>query len=168
MTGRLFVSGGFGPIDERYPNMSPSLRAKIAQSDAADAAAAERAERAHRVRWELAHERAVDEAARELAAEAGIPLREARRSVGHTKSEFVALISARQDLEDAQRVARARQQLRHAGIDPDSGEPVEVPQPSELAVQAAATLASRDESPEAIGRGVRAKWLRRQHRGDLR
>ena len=163
MTGQLFVSGGFGPVDERYPNMSPSLRAKIAASDAQDAAAAERAERAHRVRWELAHERAGDEAARELAAEAGIPLREALREVGHTKSEFLALVSARQDLEDAQRVARQRQALRHAGIDPDSGEPVEVPQPPEMAIQVAARTMQPDESPEAVGRGVRRRWLSKSY-----
>jgi hypothetical protein len=155
------VSGGFGTD---YPQMSDSLRAKIAAADAQDAAAAERAERAHRARWELAHERAVDQAARELAAEAGIPLREALRSVGHTKSEFVELISAKQDLEDAQRAARARQQLRHAGIDPDSGEPLEVPQPSELSVAGAARMMRPGESPEAVGRGVRARWLRRRYR----
>lgn len=155
------VSGGFGTD---YPQMSDRLRAKVAAADAEDARATERAERAHRVRWELAHERAVDEAARELAAEAGIPLREALRSVGHTKSEFVAIISAKQDVEDAQRAARARQQLRHAGIDPDSGEPVEVPQPPEREVETAARMMRSGESPEAVGRGVRAKWLRRHYR----
>src|SRR5438552_3493403 len=115
--------------------MSPGLAAQVAASDAQDAAAAERAERAHRARWQAQHERAVDEAARTLAREAGLPLREAMRDVGHTHAEFLQLASARMDLEDAQRRARQRQALRHAGIDPDSGEPVEVPGPSELQVK---------------------------------
>jgi hypothetical protein len=155
------VSGGFGTD---YPEMSPGLRARVAQADAEHDAESARAERAHRARWEAAHERAVDEAAWQLAREQGLPLHEARRSVGHTPAEFVALASARQDLEDAQRAARARQALRHAGIDPDSGEPVEVPQPSELAVQGAARMMRPGESAAAVGRGVRTKWLRRSYR----
>jgi hypothetical protein len=158
------VSGGFGPVDERHPDMSPSLRARIAQSDAEDAAAAERAERAHRARWEASHERAVDEAARQLAAEQGIPLREALREVGHTVPEFLALASARMDLEDAQRRDRQRQALRRAGVDPDTGGDLEQLHPSDIAIEAAVALAPRSESAEAIGKGVRRRWLAKQYR----
>jgi hypothetical protein len=69
------------------------------------------------------------------------------------------------DLEDPQRVARQRQQLRRAGLDLDSGEPIELPQPPEFAVEVAARTMAADESPERVGRGVRARWLRRQYRG---
>jgi hypothetical protein len=154
------VSGGFGT---EYPDMSPSLRAKVAQSDAEYDRQAARDERQRRIAAESAHERTVDAAAWALAREAGIPLTQARRECGHQKHEFIALISARQDLEDAQRLARQRQALRHAGIDPFSGEPIEVPAPSDLEVEAAAVLAPRSESPESVGRGVRSRWLRKRY-----
>ena len=149
--------------------MSPGLAAQVAASDAQDAAAVERAERAHRAAWQAAHERAVDAAVWQAAREQGLPLGEARRSVGHTPREFIELASARQDLEDAQRLARQRQALRHAGIDPDSGEPVDVPGPSELQVkigaERAVMTAPKDEpfDPQAAARGIRGRWLRKHY-----
>jgi hypothetical protein len=115
------------------------------------------------------HEQAVDEAARTLARAAGIPLREALRDIGHTHAEFLQLASARMDLEDAQHRARQRQALRHAGIDPDSGEPIEVPAPSELQVkigaERAVMTASKDEpfDAQAVAKGIRGRWLRRHY-----
>src|SRR2546421_9104 len=74
------------------------------------------------------------------AAQEVLPLREALREVGHARAEFVALRSAMQDLEDAQRDARRRQALRHAGVDPDSGAELDVPKPkvSTFAIERAA------------------------------
>jgi hypothetical protein len=155
------VSGGFGT---EYPDMSPSLRARVAQSDAEFERQAARDERERRVAAELRHERAVDAAVWQLAQEAGIPLTQARREVGHTVPEFLSIASARQDLEDAQRRDRQRQALRRAGIDPDSGEPVELRQPSELAVAGAARTMRDGDDPVSVGKGVRAKWLRRNYR----
>jgi hypothetical protein len=168
VTGQVFVSGGFGPVDERYPDVSASLRARLATADAEYDRQAAREAREHRVRWEASHERAVDAAAWELAQQAGIPLVQARREVGHTPREFIELASARADLEDAQRNARRRQALRQAGIDSDSGDELDVPQPPAIHAEVAARMASPAESAEAVGRGVRRKWLAQLHRGDLR
>ena len=169
MTGQLFVSGGFGPVDERYPDMSPSLRARIAQSDAEDAAAAERAERAHRAAWQAAHERAEDEATWQLARERGIPLAEARREIGHEPREFIELCSARADLEDARQEAeRARLMRRHLV---DAGLlDVSASEPSARAVDIGAELAVRtapkDEpfDPQAAAKGIKGRFLRRNYR----
>ena len=96
-------------------------------------------------------------------------MREALRSVGHTHAEFLQLASARMDLEDAQHRARQRQALRRAGIDPDSGEPVDMPAPSELQVkigaERAVMAASKDEpfDPQAVARGIRGRWLRKHY-----
>jgi hypothetical protein len=169
MTDVIAVRAGWASTGEIRELMSPGLAARVAQADAEDDRAAEWAEIEHRARWQVAHERAVDEAARQKATAEGIPLREAMREVGHTKAEFLQLASARMDLEDAQRVARQRQALRHAGIDPDSGEPVDVPGPSELQVKIGAERAvmnaPADEfDAESAAQGIRGRWLRRNYR----
>jgi hypothetical protein len=80
----------------------------------------------------------------------------------------VALASARADLEDAQRNARRRQALRQAGIDPDSGDKLEVPQPPTIHAEVAARTMGPGEDPESVGRAVRRKWLQQLHARDLR
>ena len=164
----VYVDGGFGPTADRYPGMSAALRASIAASDAAYAREDERADREHRARWAKSYERCVDAEMWRIAREEGLPLGEARRRVGHEKHEFVALCSARADLEDAQRNARRRQALRQAGIDPDSGDELDMPAPPAREVETAARLMRDGDDPDRVGRAVRAKWLRREHRGDLR
>jgi hypothetical protein len=148
--------------------MSPGLVARVAAADAEDAAAAERAERAHRVRWEAKQERAIDVAAQQLAAEQGIPLREARRSVGRTKSEALAFYSAVQDLEDARRQAAQAQVMRRAAIDAGLLDVSEAG-PSErafgLAAEVAVRTAPKDEpfDAAAVAKGIRARWLRKRY-----
>jgi hypothetical protein len=164
VTEGIAVRAGWAADGTVRELMSPGLAARVAQADAEDAAAAERAQRAYRAEWLVAQERAEDAAAWQLARERGIPLAEARRQAGHTKAEFLQLASAQMDLEDAQRNARYRQQLRHAGIDPDTCAELELPQPSEVAVQVAARAMPDDADPVAVGRGVRSRWLRRQYR----
>jgi len=55
--------------------------------------------------------------------------------------------------------------LRHAGIDPDSGDELDVPQPSDREVAVAARMMRDGDDPVSVGRGVRARWLRRNYRG---
>jgi hypothetical protein len=145
-------------------NFSPDLdglRARLATADAEYEREGERAARALRAKAEAAHEQAVLRAAQEIAAAEGVPLRDALRNVGHTPGEFVALRSAIADVEDArlgaQRAAAFRRWERDQGY-------LEVPGPSDLAVEVAARTSSPDESAEAVGKGVRARWLRRQYR----
>jgi hypothetical protein len=169
VTGQVYVSGGFGPVDDRYPGMSPSLRASIAAADAQDVAAAERADRQRREAWAQSNERCIDQEMFRIAREEGLPLAEACRQVGHEKHEFVALCSARADLQDAQEAARYRAALRRAGFDPNTGAMFdEVPAPSDRETETAARLMRDGEDPAAVGRAVRSRWLRRAHGGDLR
>jgi hypothetical protein len=123
----------------------------VIAADAQDAAAVARAERAHRVAWEAANERAIDIAAQQLAAAEGIPLREARRNVGRTKSEALAYFSAVQDLEDAQRQAAQEQTMRRLAIGAGLIDVSEA-QPSERSIELAADLMMPGETPEGTGR----------------
>jgi hypothetical protein len=168
VTEGIAVRAGWAADGTVRELMSPGLAARVAQADAEDAAAAERAEREHRARWQVRHEQVVDEAARRLAVEQGIPLREAMRQVGRTKAEALSYYSAVQDLEDARQQAALerglRQHLVDAGLLDLNGS-----EPSARAFETAAEIAVRsapaDEpfDPQATARGIRGKWLRRRY-----
>jgi hypothetical protein len=152
------VTGGW---NTGYPSMSPGLRAKIAQSDAEHARAAAAQEQTRRVAAEAVYERALLAAAQAKAAEEGLPLNVAMRTCGRTRSEAVAHYSALGDIQDlceeAQRARMIRQLAADAGL-------VDVPAPSERAIQTAARMAPQDEPPETTGRALRSKWLRASYR----
>jgi hypothetical protein len=118
-----------------------------------------------------AHERNV-RASIELAQQRGelVDVRAAYRQcgVGRTHAEVVSYASALMDVEDAQRNARRRAALRRAGIDPDSGDELDVPTPPSIHAEVAARAMGPGEDPVSVGRGVRRRWLHQQHRGDLR
>ena len=84
--------------------------------------------------------------------------------VGMSHAERLAYTSAVIDLEDAQERSRRRAALRRAGIDPDSGDDLDVPGPPDLHYEIAARTMGDDADPAAVARGVRAKWLRREAR----
>jgi hypothetical protein len=167
--GDVAIRAGWAADGTIREMMSPGLAARVATADAEDTRAAERAAREHRARWEAAHGRAVDEAAWQLAREQGIPLGEARRSVGRTKAEALAYFSAVQDVEDARREAAEHQTMRRLMIGAgmldvsDAG-------PSERAVEIAAEVAVRNApagepfDAESVARGIRGRWLRRNYR----
>jgi hypothetical protein len=75
-------------------------------------------------------------------------------------------VSAAIDLEDAQENSRRRAALRRAGVNPDFGDDLDVPGPSNLAYEVAARMAPADEPFDAhrVAAGVRGKWLRRTYR----
>lgn len=143
--------------------MSPGLRAQVAAADAQDAAAAARAEREYRARWEVAHERAVDEAAWQLAREQGIPLGEARRSVGRTKAEALAYFSAVQDVEDARREAAAAQVMRRHLADVGLLD-LSAAEPSERSIELAAHTMLPGETAVGVGHQLRRRFLKRNYR----
>jgi hypothetical protein len=162
------VSGGWGSL---YEQMSDSLRARVAAADVDYERQAEREERARQARADAAYEANV-RASIELAQQRGelVDVRAAYRQggVGRTHAEVISYASALGDLEDAQRNARRRQALRRAGVDPDSGDELDVPQPPGIHAEMAARAMKPGESPEDVGRGVRRRWLHQQHRRDLR
>jgi hypothetical protein len=168
VTESVRVTGGWGSV---YEQMSDSLRARVAAADVDYERQAEREERARRARADAAYEANV-RASIELAQQRGelIDVRAAYRQggVGRTHAEVVSYASALGDLEDAKRNARRRQQLRAAGVDPDSGDDLEVPQPPGIHAEVAARVMGSGEDPVSVGRAVRRRWLHRPHRGDLR
>ena len=151
MTGlTIFVGGGFGPIGDRYPGMSPSLRASLAAADAEYVGEAERVERQRREAWAEAHKRCVDQEMFRIAREEGLPLAAARRRVGHEPREFVELCSARCDLEDARRAASEAAQMRRLAVDAGL---LDMPEPPPVLAEIAARTMRSDESPDDVGRG---------------
>lgn len=157
----VVVWAGWSASGEIRELMSPGLLARVTAADAQDAAAVERAERAHRARWQAAQERAEDEAAWQLARERGVPLAEARRSIGHEPREFIELASAMQDVEDARRDAAQAQTMRRLAIDAGLID-VSAAQPSERSVELAAHTMLPGESAEDVGRRLRRRFLRRR------
>jgi hypothetical protein len=165
------MSGGFG---RDHPQMSDSLRAKIAAADAEHARAGEQQERTRLARADAAYQRALDDWVVRQSSAAGVPRRDVYRAlqagspmpegVSMSHAERLAYVSATMDLEDAQENARRRAALRRAGIDPDSGDDLDVPGPPDLHYEIAARTMPDDADPAAVARGVRAKWLRREAR----
>jgi hypothetical protein len=156
------------PATSVRERMSPGLRARVAAADVEYDRQGEREARQRQVRVELAHERAVLEAAREKASQEGIPLTQAMRTVGHTPAEFVALRSAMADVEDARAEAERTRLMRRLAADAGLLDVSEV-EPSERAVGWAAEIAVRtwpaDQpfDPQAAAKGIRARW-RKAHR----
>jgi hypothetical protein len=166
--GVVAVTAGWAADGTIRSLMSPGLAAQVAASDAQDAAAAERREREHQAAWAARHEQAVDAATWQVARERGIPLAEARRSLGHTPREFVELCSAQADVEDARQEAeRARLMRRHlidAGLlDVSESEPSE--RAIEIGAERAVMTAPKGEpfDAQAVARGIRGRWLRKHY-----
>ena len=165
------MSGGF---NSDHPPMSDSLRARVATADEECRRAGEREERARLARADESYRRALDDWVVRQSSAAGIPMRDVYRSlesgremppgVGMSHAERLAYVSATMDLEDAQERSRRRAALRRAGIDPDSGDEIDVPGPPDLHYEIAARMMPDDADPAAVARGVRAKWLRREAR----
>ena len=148
--------------------MSPGLAARCAAADEEFRRAGEREARQRQVRAEQAHERAVLAAAQQKAAAEGIPLNLAMRTVGHTVREFVELRSAVADVEDARVEAEQARLMRRLAADAGLLDLSEA-EPSGVAFEVAAArieMAPAGESfdPDAIAKGVRSRWLRRQYR----
>jgi hypothetical protein len=72
-----------------------------------------------------------------MARGEAVNVRQAYRDggVGRTHAEVISYAAALADLEDAKRTARWRQQMRRAGLDPDTGGELEQPQPPEIVVE---------------------------------
>jgi len=106
-------------------------------------------------------ERAVLAAAQAKVAAEGLPLHVAMRTCGRTRSEAVAYYSALGDVQDArekaQRARMVRQLAANAGL-------IDVPQPPDREVEVAPRMMRSGEDLVSVGRGVRARGLRRQYR----
>jgi len=100
-------------------------------------------------------------AAQAKVAAEGLPLHVAMRTCGRTRSEAVAYYSALGDVQDArekaQRARMVRQLAANAGL-------IDVPQPPDREVEVAARMIRSGEDLVSVGRGVRARGLRRQYR----
>jgi hypothetical protein len=118
-------TGGFG--DSIYDRMSPGLRRAIAESEAEEAYQAARAERERAYRAEQWAQRSEDAARQDAireAIEAGedaSPRALRGEQLGHEPSEFVALMSARQDVEDMQLEAEKARARRRWEAQYDAG-----------------------------------------------
>jgi hypothetical protein len=166
------MSGGFG---RDHPQMSDSLRARIATADVEYERAGEQQERTRLARADVAYQRALDDWVVRQSSAAGIPMRDVYRSlasggemppgVGMSHGDRLAYVSAAMDLEDAQERSRRRAALRRAWVDPDSGDDLDVPEPPALHYEIAARMMPDDADPAAVARGVRGRWLRGQYRG---
>ena len=163
MTEGVVVRAGWSASGEIRQLMSPGLLARVTAADAEDAARAERAQREHRARWQAQQERLEYEAAWQVARERGVPLVEARRSIGHEPREFIELCSARADVEDARQQAAQASLMRRLAIDAGLID-VSAAQPSERSIELAAHTMLPGESAEDVGRGLRSRLLKRNYR----
>jgi hypothetical protein len=108
MIDRDAIRGGFG--GSLRSQMSDQLQRKIAAEEAAEAREAAQEERARAQRVEALQENAI-QAAIAMAIENGEefhPRMLRGERIGHTSQEFIAMVSAQQDLQDAQLAARQR------------------------------------------------------------
>jgi hypothetical protein len=131
--------GGFG--DSLRSQMSPATQARIAEAEAVEAYEAAKAERERSVRaqaWQERQEEAARQSAIREALEAGedaSPRALRGERLGHTTSEFIALMSARQDVEDAQLEAAKRQAMRRWEASYDAGMSGDVSAPTALQLE---------------------------------
>lgn len=155
MSETVSMSGGF---NRGVDHLSPSLAARVLAADAQHDRAAARVEREREVLLERRREVDIAESVR-LAEESGeIVDRRARRDgIGHTRQEFVALCSARSDLEDAQERGREAARIRRFLAGEDDYGDASAPLPSEVAE--GEILASRAANYRAK-RAERGKILR--------
>jgi hypothetical protein len=93
--------------------MSPELQRTIAEAEAAERREAAKEGELRQLRTERLEENAFHAAVQE-AISRGIDASKALlgREIGHTRGEFIAMISARQDIEDAQAAAREQVAFR--------------------------------------------------------
>jgi hypothetical protein len=159
--GGITLLAGPPKIGKSYLALGVAL--VVAQNPEGYRRAGEREERARLARADESFRRALDDWVVRQSSAAGVPMRDVYRSlesgremppgVGMSHGERLAYVSATMDLEDAQERSRRRAALRRAGVDPA------------LHYEIAARMMPDDADPAAVGRGVRARWLRRQYRG---
>ena len=149
MTGEVLMGGGFN--GSARSQMSPGLLRQIAEQEDREARQAAEEVRKREERAEEWRSRATAAAIQDAVAagEQFHPGMLAGRGLGHTKQEFIALASARQDHEDA--IAAAREQAKFRAWQLEQTASVSIntsaPTPAELAEQAQIT--SRAEAYRA-------------------
>jgi hypothetical protein len=168
------VTGGFGADSATMKYASPTLRRRAALADLEHEQHTRDERRAAAVEAEARHERAVMVAA-QMALERGeiTSLAEAYRNpaaaLGHTKSEFLALVSAQQDAEDARLAAAARkayqrwlnQESEDASVD------MSAPLPAEVSA-AEADRVLEEQRQVQRGKQIGRQRERRQFRSEAR
>ena len=112
MSGEVKMGGGFNGAARSQ--MSPGLLRQIAAQEEQEARQAAEERRKREAKAEAWRSRAVQSAVAEAldAGEQFSPQMLEGHGLGHTQSEFVALVSARQDHEDAMAAAREWQEFR--------------------------------------------------------
>lgn len=170
LAAELRTRGGFA--DSRHERLSPQLAARMAAQDAGEAASA--AQQARELAEEKArHQDIVASESIRAAINRGedLDILQAIRDggVGHTRGEFIAQASARQDVEDA-RVAHAERREfeawrlgRSADASADTGtkDPVEQAEGEVLAARAASYRQKRKERSRLL---TQARTLARMDR----
>jgi hypothetical protein len=149
----LRMGGGFNGSARSL--MSPGLLRQIAEQEEAEARKVAEELRKREERAEEWRPRATAAAIQDAVAagEQFTPRMLAGRGLGHTKQEFIALVSARQDHEDAQSAARAQAKFRawqleqtaSVSINTSAPTSAEVAEREQMQARAAAYRAKRVE-----------------------
>jgi hypothetical protein len=159
-------TGGFAGAGSVSDRMSPGLRGAIAQAEAVEAYEAAQEQRRHSARVAQFQERS-EEAARQIAIQEALAAGEdasprALRGerLGHTHGEFVALMSARMDVEDMQLEAAKWQAMRRWEAQYDAGQYADVSAPSARQLEEEDRM---QERMQAVRRDNRLLQRARQH-----